>query len=45
MMLFGLYVLGVCLGLLVGLLYGLREIEASMALIDELFARTMRGEK
>ena len=42
-MLFLLYLIGVCLGLLLGLLLGLREIEAQIALIDELFARTMRG--
>ena len=36
MILFGIYLVGVCLGLLVGLLYALREIEAQIALIDEL---------
>ena len=41
MIIFGVYVLGVCLGLLVGLLLGLREIDASIALIDELFGKTM----
>ena len=38
MMLFLLYLIGVCLGLLVGLLLGLREINASIALIDAKLA-------
>ena len=37
-MLFGIYLVGVCLGLWVGLLLGLHEIEAQRALIDAQLA-------